>query len=236
MPCRRCTTRISPQAPRTRAGKNSNRCCGPLFGTAWLIADLLEQAKFDNAATLVLSSASSKTALSTAWCLSQQQDRPEIVGLTSRRNRSYVSDHYDRVITYDELPSATIAGPVGFVDFAGNHSVRRAVHELLTDSLVRSMVVGATHWENPAGFTPDASLPGRAPEFFFAPSQMQVRTAELGTSELVRRISSAQGRFLEVYGRAKEIVRPSTPDDVRAAWLALVEGQTDPSTGVVATL
>ncbi len=208
----------------------------PLFGTAWLIADLLEQAQFDNAATLVLSSASSKTALATGWCLSQQAERPEIVGLTSHRNRSYVADHYDRVITYDELPSAIIAGPVSFVDFAGNESVRRAVHGLLTDSLVRSMVVGGTHWENPAGFAPDTSLPGPAPEFFFAPSRMEVRTAELGTPELVRRISSAQGQFLEVYGCATEIVRPSTPDDVRAAWLALVRGETDPSTGVVATL
>lgn len=225
-----------PAGPQESGREELESLLRPLFGTAWLIADLLEQAKFDNAATLVLSSASSKTALSTAWCLSQQHERPEIVGLTSSRNRSYVADHYDRVITYDELPTATIAGPVGFVDFAGNESVRRAVHELLTDSLVRSMVVGGTHWEHPAGFTPDGTLPGHAPEFFFAPSQMQVRTAELGTGELVQRISSAQRQFLEVYGRATKIVRPSTPDDVRAAWLALVEGETDPSTGVVATL
>ncbi|MFH5209519.1 DUF2855 family protein [Antrihabitans sp. NCIMB 15449] len=210
----------------------------PLFGTAWLIADQLEQAAFHQASTIVLSSASSKTAAATAWCLGRYPNRPQVVGLTSRRNRDYVEGlgSYDATITYDELAGSTLTEPINYVDVAGNASTRRTVHTLFGAGLALSLTVGSTHWEDPAGFNGDDTLPGPTPQLFFAPSQIEKRTEELGRHELVRLIGGAQNEYLDVFSQSTNVVLATTPDDVQSAWSATSDGSTEPSSGIVASL
>ena len=210
----------------------------PLFGTAWLIADWLAQNGFHNAATVLLTSASSKTAAATAWCLARYEHRPHIVGLTSARNREFVERlaGYDETVTYDDLTTASIATPVVFVDVAGSAAVRESVHRHFASDLAFSLIVGGTHWENPGGWSGSADLPGPTPQMFFAPSQGVKRAEELGRSEFVRQVSTAQTEYTEVYAKSTEIRSATTPDAVVQAWIDQVDGNTDASTGIVATL
>ena len=59
----------------------------PLFATAWLIADFMQQAGDFGALTMLLSSASSKTAYATAFCLKRRAAATRIVGATSPARR-----------------------------------------------------------------------------------------------------------------------------------------------------
>ncbi len=93
----------------------------PLFITSWLIDDFLADNDFFGARTMVLSSASSKTAYGTAFQLKQ---RPgiEVVGLTSAANQAFCESLgcYSRVLAYEELDQIPADDACVYIDFAGN--------------------------------------------------------------------------------------------------------------------
>ena len=80
------------------------------------------------AGTVVLSSASSKTASALAFLLSRREGI-DVVGLTSTRSAEFARalGVYDHVLAYDELDSLP-AGRAVYVDMAGDAAVREAVH------------------------------------------------------------------------------------------------------------
>jgi hypothetical protein len=200
----------------------------PLFGTGILLDLMLSEAGFDGAGTVVLTSASSKTAYSLAHLL---RERPvETVGLTSPARRPWVEglDLYDRVLGYDELGDLDAAGSAVLVDFAGDRRVVRGVHEQLGDALVRSVVVGFTHWQAEAD---DAPLPGPVPEFFFAPTEIARRGGELGQV-----FGSAWQAFAPVAERVMRIERVTDGDELVRVYRALLEGRADPAAGYVVSL
>src|SRR2546423_15666123 len=98
----------------------------PLFFTSFLIDDFLDDNAFFGAEAVVVSSASSKTAIGTAFLLHQ---RPpiEVIGLTSARNVAFVEGLgvYDRVVPYDDADGLG-AERAAFIDIAGNAEVRDA--------------------------------------------------------------------------------------------------------------
>ena len=123
----------------------------PLFFTSFLIDDFLADNAFFGAGTVVLASASSKTAFGTAHLL-RGREGVTVVGLTSPGNVAFVEGLgcYDQVVTYDDLASLP-SGPAVFVDMSGNAAVVRAVHEHYGDDLTHSAIVGITHWEDRLG-------------------------------------------------------------------------------------
>src|SRR6266511_494630 len=145
----------------------------PLFATSFLIDDFLDDNGLLEDKNVVVSSASSKTAIGAAFQLARRKTG-EITGLTSSGNTGFVQGLgvYDRVVTYDEVRSLPEADAV-YVDIAGNGSVREAVHRRFGDRLAHSMAVGVTHWDEPPG--PSEDLAGPQPTFFFAPSQVSKR-------------------------------------------------------------
>lgn len=151
----------------------------PLFATAWLLEDFYAQNSFFGAENLLVTSASSKTALGTAFCIKHAQRlKGQLIGLTSKANASFVAQSglYDQVVTYDDigvLPKASAA----LIDFAGNASVTTALHRFYDDQLKYSGVVGKTHASG--GFV-DGPLPGPEPQMFFAPDQARDAMARLG--------------------------------------------------------
>ena len=170
------------------AHDDANAVMRPLYLTGYLIADRLEQEDWAGADMVVLASASSKTAFSTAFEIAAREGRPELVGLTSASNRAFTEGLgcYDRVLAYEEIASLG-DGDIVFVDMAGSQDVRRAVHE---HAAVRtSWIVGATHWES-ASFGADP-LPGAQPEVFSAPAYIERRAHELGPSEFNQRVGRA---------------------------------------------
>src|SRR4051794_31764478 len=144
----------------------------PLFGTSVLLDLVLEEAGFHGAGAIVLTSASSKTAYGLAHLL---RERPvATIGLTSPQRVAWVASLglYDEVLGYDALDGLSAPEGAVAVDFAGDRALLRRVHEALGDVLRHSILVGFTHHEA----APDeAAIPGPAPEFFFAPTEMAKR-------------------------------------------------------------
>lgn len=187
----------------------------PLFSTAFLLDDFLFDNGFFGANAVILSSASSKTAYGTAFCLTQRRQTPEavtIVGLTSPANLDFTRDLgcYDDVVLYDDIASSLSEDPAVYVDFSGSDAVRAAVHRRLGDQLTYSCAVGATHWDGPSG---DDDLPGPQPVLFFVPDHAARRAAEWGPTGLLERIGAGWMAFME------PVTRPDNP------WLTVVSGQ-----------
>jgi hypothetical protein len=206
----------------------------PLFFTSWLIEDFLREAEMFGAATVVLSSASSKTSSGLAFLLSRGGGA-DVVGLTSARSCDYVRGLgvYDEVLSYDEL-DALPAGSAVYVDMAGDSAVREAVHSHFADELAHSAVVGATHHES-LGAVPD-SLPGPSPTFFFAPDRVVKRSSEWGREGLERRLAEAWGPYVEWTDSWLRVIHGRGPDALQGAYLELLDGRLDPTAAHVLSL
>jgi Protein of unknown function (DUF2855) len=206
----------------------------PLFFTSFLIDDFLEDNGFFGAEMVVVSSASSKTAIGTAFQL-ERRNAVEVVGVTSARNTEFVEGLgvYDRVVLYDEVDGLGETRSV-YVDIAGDAAVRTAVHRAFGDRLTHSMLVGATHWDEPS--TAPADLPGPAPSFFFAPTQITKRSKEWGRAVLGDRVADAWGRFVEFCDGRVEIRHGHGPEAVEQAYLEVLEGRSDPAVGHILSM
>jgi hypothetical protein len=206
----------------------------PLFMTSFLIDDWLADNDSFDARSVVIASASSKTALGLAQLLSAR-DVIEVVGLTSPANADFVRSvgYYDRTIEYDDISSLANATPTVFVDMAGGGRVLADVHRHFASSLRQSCLVGATHWEESA---PNAELPGPSPTFFFAPDRIVKRRADWGPEGVEERVDSAWHAFLASVDGWLTIVERHGRADLEATWLEVLEGRTSPDTGYVVSL
>jgi hypothetical protein len=205
----------------------------PLFTTGFLIDDALAESDFFGARRVVLSSASSKTAFSTAFQLAQR-DGVEVIGLTSPHNVGFVEGLgcYGHVVAYDDISSLDAGAPAIYVDMAGDGDVLSAVHHHFGDALVHSLTVGMTHWERGKR---EEGLPGAAPTFFFAPTQVQKRLADWGAGGLQERVGNAFAAFRALSGRALRIVRGGR-GDLERVYLDAVEGRTAADEGHILSL
>jgi hypothetical protein len=193
----------------------------PLFGTAFLLDDQLAEEGFGGANTVVVSSASSKTALATAFLIGRR-DGPELVGLTSRSRVEFCQSTgaYGRVLAYDDVASLG-EGPAVLLEFAGNAEVRSAVHRHFGEGLVRSTLIGMTHHDRLEGG--GAELPGAEPTFFFAPDQAIKRSAEWGGAGLRGRIAQAWTPFVEWTGGWLRIERIDGPAAFERTYLQMLD-------------
>ena len=206
----------------------------PLFFTSYLIDDFLADGDFFGARTVVVSSASSKTANGLAFLLSRR-DGVDVIGLTSAAGAGFVRGLgvYDHVVAYDsleELPSE----PAVYVDIAGDSAVRDAVHSHFGADLTHSAVVGATHHDR-MGSVPD-SLPGPRPTFFFAPDRVTKRSADWGRDGLEQRLADAWRPYVEWTTGWLEVIHDSGPEALERAYLDLLDGRIDPARAHVLTL
>jgi hypothetical protein len=203
----------------------------PLFYTSFLIDDFLADNAFFGAVTVVLGSASSKTAFGTALLL-RKRDGVTVVGLTSPGNVDFVEGLgcYDEVVTYDDLASLP-AGPAVLVDMSGNAAVVRAVHEHYGDDLTHSAMVGITHWEDRQGSVDP--MPGPAQTMFFAPSQIEKRRKDWGPGVMEAKLGEAWGPFVEQVSGWIDIQHGYGIDAVEAAYVEVLENRTRPDTAHV---
>lgn len=163
----------------------------PLFMTSFLLDDEIAEAA---PKTLMLSSASSKTAMGLAWLARKRGVK--VTGLTSPAHVDLLKrvGLYDEVVTYDAIGGITADTPAAYVDFAGRSTVSVAVHSALGDALAGSTVVGLTHWDAPRGAA--QPMVGPTPVFFFAPNRICQRMKDWGPDELGARFRTALQDFI----------------------------------------
>ncbi|HEV7730819.1 MAG TPA: DUF2855 family protein [Candidatus Binatia bacterium] len=204
-----------------------------LFLTGFLIDDFLADNQFFGARSVVIASASSKTAIALAHCLHQhRRGTVDVVGLTSPRNMAFTGGLgcYDRVVAYENLETLPTTTPIVFVDMSGDGGVVLRVHTHFGDALRHSCVVGGTHWDKVAM---GQALPGVQPALFFAPDQVAKRTKDWGAAGLQQRMGSAWKEFLVPAAGWVRIVRGQGPDDIARVYQAVLSGGATPDEGHV---
>ena len=203
--------RISTDAAYRAADENYQMLLRPLFITSFMLADFLEDNNFFGARQIIVSSASSKTAYGTAFCL-EQNDSVALIGLTSGGNTDFVAQLgcYQQAVAYEDVEQLDASIPTLYVDFSGNVALRNRIHEHFKDSLVYDCYAGSAqnHEHLSAAETP---VHGPAPQPYFAPYQIKKRNADWGAAEVTRRFNAAQLAFIE------RVQNPAAP------WLNVIE-------------
>lgn len=199
----------------------------PLYGTGFVLAQSLEA---DTAAgrAVILTSASSKTALATAFNLRNSGARP--IGLTSAANRAFVArtGFYDRVLAYDEVEALDGSAAAVLVDFAGNGALKARLHGHLK-GLTASHIVGDTDWLAPA----EATLAGPQPTLFFAPSAWEARARAIGPAAFEAELARSMAAFLETTPAWLTVETVSGPDGYADAFGKLLANKAPASLGMV---
>jgi hypothetical protein len=217
--------------------ENHQMVLWPLFMTSFMIDDFIagegsDRPEFFGASVAVISSASSKTSIGAAF-LMKRRGGVTVIGLTSPSNRAFVESLgcYDRVVTYGDegtLPD----GPAVYVDIAGDRAVNQRVHGRYDDELVYSMIVGGTHW-NVESDGDRSPLAGPKPEFFFAPSQIALRSKEWGKAGLDARVGEAWREFARWSDEWLDYRSTSGAEPVRGVFDNMATGVVDPRVGLI---
>lgn len=204
-------TRCAADAVYDKALEAYQMLLRPLIITSFFAADFFEDNDFFGARQVLFSSASSKTAYGTAFCLGRGAGMRR-VGLTSPRNRAFTESLgcYEIVHTYDELPALAKDEPTLYVDFAGDTALRRNIHEHFAAALKYDCVAGSASNADPHHSRVEG-LPGPEPKIYFAPTQIKKRNQDWGYDGVNQRFGDAQRAFI------RRVSDPERP------WLRIVE-------------
>jgi Protein of unknown function (DUF2855) len=207
----------------------------PLFMLSFLVDDYLAENGFFGARRVILSSASSKTAIGLAHLLHTLRKDIEVVGLTSAGNAGFVEKLgcYDQVVTYDRVTSSPSDAPVAFVDMAGNSSLRATLHRHFGEQMRYSGRVGLTHRSSSDS---EPHLPGAKPSWFFAPDQIRKRAKEWGPGGIEARFSQAWSGFAPNLDRWLEVIEGRGPAAVKQVYVETLAGRIPPEQGHMLSL
>lgn len=206
----------------------------PLFLTGVLLADYLAASEFMGAATVLVSSAASKTSFGMA-CALKQGPAPKLVGLASQASGPLAlrMGVYDAVLTYDQIDDLPPSEPVVYVDVAGNPALRERLAARLGRALKLVLAVGVTHWKDG---TYGGSKRDVAPtQAFFAPGWAARRAAELGKAYFVKLGSAWQAQMAEA-DRHFQVMHKQGEAALTDSFVALLEGRAAPEEAWVHSL
>ena len=229
-------TRLAADPEHDPSREGERMIFGPLFRTGFLIESFMRANAWFGASQVVLTSASSKTAMGLASVARHRSPDIRRVGLTSEGNVEFVRDTglYDEVLSYKSVAQLAASQPAVAVDFEGNAALLAQLHRHFGDSLKYSCLVGATHIEERgAGVGAAGDLPGPAPTLFFAPDHAVALFQELGAEEAGRQVAQSWKAFLGDVGDTIDIERRDGLDAARAVFVEMVGGDVDPAKGIV---
>ncbi|MGH1357754.1 MAG: DUF2855 family protein [Burkholderiaceae bacterium] len=205
----------------------------PLFATAFLLDDFLHESSWFKADELIITSASSKTAIGLAKLTAQRHQRPRVVGLTSTANKAFVESLgcYDQVVLYADLIDALGSASAMLVDLAGNSEVRTRIHKTLGQNLLYSCAVGTSHWDQ---FRPTGAMPaGPRPVFFFAPSQLKKRRDDWGAARLMQVMFESWYQLARDSEQWLAVMPVSGSEQVISTWQLMADGNVSPAEGQI---
>jgi hypothetical protein len=169
----------------------------PLFTTSFLIDDFLAENNFFEAKNILLTGASSKTALALAFLLQQRKNSQnlaiKVVGFTSSTNAAFVKSlsYYNQVLDYQQVSELDPEETYLIVDFAGNQPLQVAIQKQVQANLKYNCMVGLTHWDQRKA----EEKPANKGTVFFAPTQAQKRSQEWGAAGFQARLAEAWQLF-----------------------------------------
>jgi Protein of unknown function (DUF2855) len=224
--------RLSADPEHDPAREDARMIFGPLFKTGFLIEAMMRREHWFGADTLVMTSASSKTAMALAHCTRERSPAIRRIGLTSAGNRAFVTATglYDEVFSYDSCTQLRQFSSVA-VDFAGNAALLRAVHETLGDGLKYSCLVGVTHVDGRGGT--GEPMPGPTPVLFFAPDHATATVKELGPKGFGDAVAKSWHGFVAATDDFVSVDHRQGLEAARDAFLATLAGKADPAIGIV---
>jgi Protein of unknown function (DUF2855) len=197
----------------------------PLYATSFCLYDFLKDSDWFGARQVIIPSASSKTAIGTAYAIKGDEASPLLVGLTSPRNKIAVEalGLYDTVLTYDDIADVDANTPAVIVDMSGNGDVLSRLHKHLGENMRYTSNVGVTHFDaNKMG--PDFISERSA--MFFAPGHIKKRTEDWGPGEFEKR-AGAFWREAALKSRAwLKIKTENGPEAVKRAYRDVLDAKT----------
>ena len=204
----------------------------PLYATSFCLYDFMKDNNWFDARQIIMPSASSKTAIGTAYALKADPAAPRLVGLTSKRNCKNVArlKLYDDVLTYDEIDKIDAKTAAVIIDMSGDDDVLGKLHKRLGDKMKYTSNVGATHYDANA-MGPDFIRERSA--MFFAPGHIQKRAQEWGPGAFEQQ---AFGFWKDAAVKSRDwliIRREQGADAVTKAWSDVYEGKTPADTAWV---
>ena len=208
----------------------------PLLITSFLLDDYLAENNFFDAEQIILTSASSKTALGLAFMLQHQRAKRgkslTITALTSNSNLEFVRNlgYYDKVVSYDQINELDASQATVSVDFAGNGQVLGEVHKHFAEQLLFSSLVGAAHWDQRGG---EKNLPGATPQVFFAPGYWAERAKVLGAAELMTRFAMLWQPLASSVSKWMEVTELTGEQDIKQGYLDTLDGKINPQQGII---
>ncbi len=210
---------------------------GPLFKTGFLIEAMFRREGWFGAQNLIMTSASSKTSMGLASVAKDLSPGIKRLGLTSKSNVGFVASTglYDEVMAYEDV-AALPQMPSVSVDFAGNSSLLRGIHEALDEQLKYSCLVGATHVDARGANSSSgggSEMSGPKPILFFAPDHALATVQELGPKGFGEAVGRSWKNFLGAVDGVVAIHERHGLDAAAQAFVETLEGRADPQIGIV---
>ena len=204
-----------------------------LFFTAWLIMDQAEEEADFASEQVLLTSASSKTAISYAYLHAQRAEpKARLMAVTSAGNSEFVGQLglYDEGVTYDDLETIAPSIPTALIDVAGSRDVVKRVHAHFGESLKASIAVGFSHWNDKI----DQSEFGEIKhEQFFAPSRSKKRVMEWGGAKFGQALGAAWVDFMDTAVDLTKIDKQQGGQAALEAYRDIVAGKANPRGGTI---
>ncbi|GAB5378700.1 MAG: DUF2855 family protein [Aliiglaciecola sp.] len=169
----------------------------PLFMTSFVLDDFVSEQITSSTKTVVLTSASSKTAYGAGFLLKHHAQQRgvdyKVVGLTSKGNIAFTKESgcYDQVLSYDEYNNLSNQQDTIVLDFAGNKPLLLNIQEHLGDAMQSMIYIGVTDVKSQMKKF-EGELKGH---LFFAPSQVKKRTEEWGGQGFMQKYAAAWMAF-----------------------------------------
>jgi len=178
---------------------------------------------------IILTSASSKTALGLAFCL--KDDPVEVIGLTSPHRVEQIKalGYYDKVLGYDDVASVDLT-PSSIVDFSGSAAIKFDLAAHLGDNLTYLCLVGFVDWE--------AKTEQKGPEgvMFFAPTYAHEKIKKDGVQKFTMDLGQKYGAFAKDSHQWISIDHQSGEQALLDIHELITDGKADAGKGYIVSL
>ncbi|MEL6792818.1 MAG: DUF2855 family protein, partial [Pseudomonadota bacterium] len=227
--------RLAAEPGYDKTGDEERMILWPLYATSFCLYDFFLDNDWFGAEQVIVGSASSKTAVGTAYAFRADANAPKLIGLTSPGNVEAVtaSGLYDQVVAYNDMEAEIAAAPSAIIDMSGSGAVVGRLHKMLGETMRYTSMVGLTHYSE-AGMGPDFIADRSA--MFFAPGHIQKRAKDWGPGVFD---GKAMAFFAGAAVKSREwlkIRRATGAAETQAAWGEVLAGKTPPAAAWTAAI